>query len=161
MKCENCNSNEATVLYTEKINGRERRMNLCLACAKKLEVERGFFASDFFGGDLLSPMFYHGAKKKDSLRCPLCASDFSAIERSGKVGCPVCYTTFAEQLGSTLRKLHGTATHIGRKPQRLRGNDDEIKTLEASLKAAIEKEEYETAADIRDKIKEIRARGDA
>ena len=161
MKCENCRSNEATVKYTENINGRERKLNLCLACAKKMESELGIFSADFFSDGLLSPMFYQTREKKESIKCPLCASDFSDIERTGKAGCPACYGAFEKYLASTLKKLHGASRHTGRKPARLTEKDDGTKELEAQLKAAIEKEEYEEAAALRDRIKELRRRGEA
>lgn len=113
-------------------------------------------------------------------RCPLCGSTFADIAKRGKAGCPECYTHFAEQLAPSIGKLHGTRTHTGgsvgaqrleRRPNAVRPaapqrneaagaeqkKASELLTLKKQLKAAVEAEEYEKAAALRDRIKELEA----
>ena len=65
MMCDNCGKNEATVRYSENINGRKKELNLCSQCSQKLGINEMNFnmpigISDFFGGffeDMVSNEF--------------------------------------------------------------------------------------------------------
>lgn len=164
MKCEKCGKNEATVLYRESINGNETKMHLCNICAKEREESSPLW-HDFFTSSLLGGIFAPAAGAKKEMpaakKCPLCGSDFSALQRSGKVGCPECYGAFSDYLAPTLKRLHGGATHRGRAPKKYRAKleaENTIRELEAELKRSIENEEYERAAEIRDKLRSLRGK---
>lgn len=105
-------------------------------------------------------------------KCPQCGSTFNDIAQRGMVGCADCYTRFGDQLAPSIERLHGRAGHIGKgsgRPaprQKAPGTPDapaqtqssanaEIAGLRAQLKAAVAKEEYEKAAQLRDRIKEL------
>ena len=161
MKCERCNKNEATVFYREIINGHETRQNLCPVCAREKEEESGLSFKGLFSNSLFTaPSAY---KMREEKKCPLCAMTEREIRAAGKVGCPECYGAFADFLAPTLRRLHGSAVHRGRRP----GNhaketktENEISRLEAELKECIEREDYEKAADLRDTIRQLRQKGE-
>lgn len=168
MKCERCHKNEATVFYRENINGKETKAHLCSKCAQEKEKESSMIWSDFFAGDLLGSVFAPISRRSEapteSEKCALCGSTFAAIQKSGKVGCHKCYDSFAPYLAPTLKRLHGSATHRGKVPLKYREKlsaKREAEQLEAELKAAVAKEEYERAAELRDKLRAIRNRGEA
>mgnify|MGYP003298086663 CR=1 FL=1 len=75
---------------------------------------------------------------------------------SGKIGCASCYTAFESSMTPLLKKIHLTTTHTG-KVMGKAGNvsENRIDLLKAQLKEAIDKEEYEKAARLRDEIKEM------
>jgi len=57
-----------------------------------------------------------------------------------------------------LRRIHGKTFHVGKVPKRTGGQlriRQEINRLKRELQEAINAEEYERAAVIRDKIKEL------
>lgn len=165
MKCTECKKNEATVYYREVINGKETEYALCPECAAKHEskMNKSFF-DDFyspFENSLIGSLFSPAPTKlqRSEKKCTLCGSTIREIAKSGKVGCPVCYSVFREELSPTLTKLHGNGVHRGRVPKKLRHETEEKKKLEKlneELKTAIAEEKYEDAAVIRDKIREIR-----
>lgn len=164
MKCTRCNAKEATVFYREVINGKETKYALCSDCASAMEKENGSFFADPFGGNLLGSLFSGISPKiqpkKEEKKCSLCGATFRQLAESGKVGCPACYASFREELAPTLKRLHGSAVHRGRAPgafEAKRSATEKLASLESALKQAIEAEEYEEAAKLRDQIRDLRA----
>ncbi|MBQ8416631.1 MAG: hypothetical protein IJX13_07030, partial [Clostridia bacterium] len=133
MLCEKCKKRTATVFYNENINGKMRSYSLCGECAAKLKEKGdiqditsmiGSFADPFselhdnlFGGFFGMPALRSVSSEK---KCPACASSYSDITKKGRVGCPECYTVFADELAATIRSVHGTTSHTGAVPSRHR-----------------------------------------
>jgi len=171
MLCESCKKRTATVFYNENINGRARSFSLCGECAAKLR-EKGdlqdvtsmldSFANPFsnlhdnlFGGIFGIPSVKSASEEK---KCPTCGTLYSEIAKSGKVGCPDCYTTFRGELSRLIGSVHGTTTHTGQAPSRHRAKqarDEKLRALRRDLQSAIEKEDYEGAAELRDRIRAL------
>lgn len=149
MKCTRCNKNEATVFYKQYINGDVKEYALCADCAKaeELDISIPFAHLNLFGTSKV-PVY----EKK---RCDLCGSLFDDIRKSGKVGCGKCYSVFENELKQTIASIHGTSLHQKRDLQAETKKPSEAESLRAELKAAIDNEEYEKAAVLRDKIKEL------
>lgn len=171
MLCEKCKKRTATVFYNENINGKSRSYSLCAECASKMrdsgELQDvtsmvGSFADPF---SELHDQFFSGFFGIPTLRgsvpeqkCPNCGTTYGEIAKSGKVGCPVCYETFGEELSGLLRSVHGTTAHTGSVPSRHRAKReraDKLKTLRRDLDNAIKAEEYERAATLRDEIRSL------
>lgn len=165
MKCDQCKKKEATFFYEESINGQKRSLHLCADCAKELkksgELSPTFEEAPLFSyPDLLGSLFgtAHTARNAETPRCPCCGATLRDLQKSGKVSCPSCYTAFAEALSPTIRSLHGNVTHVGRAPALRRAASEkrqQLSALKAELKAAIENEQYEKAAELRDRIREL------
>ena len=84
----------------------------------------------------------------DQVRCSGCGSTFQDIAATGRAGCAKCYDTFYDQLLPSLQRLHGKTRHAGKLPASA--------GIEAkSLSLAIEKQEFEKAAALRDEIKAL------
>lgn len=125
----------------------------------------GFDAFD----SLLGGMLGGGVKALPQTKtCKGCGSTFDDIAKRGKAGCADCYTEFGERLAPSIERLHGRVKHVGKLPGRSAPkpetksakNEPASKTetvdgLRAQLKAAIANEEYEKAAVLRDRIKEM------
>ena len=167
MLCEKCKKNNATFFFEEIINGRKSSLSLCPACAAELkksgelkdtdELFNTFspFDDSIFGGLFSS----FGQKQLSSVKsCPSCGSTLNDFKKTGKAGCADCYTTFSAELEATIRSIHGSATHSGKVPTKEKEKNqkaNELKELRNELKIAIEKEEFEKAASLRDKIREM------
>ena len=92
-----------------------------------------------------------------SLRCDKCGSTFNDIVRSGKIGCADCYSTFYDKLLPSLERLHGRTRHEGKIPNGIVEVPDksEKEKLQDELKQAVDEQNYEKAAELRDKIKAL------
>lgn len=156
MMCEKCGINPAAVTLTQIINGKKTVKKLCVSCAnennvyKDLNMDLGF-------SSLFSSFFNEGEKLADSdEKCPLCNMTKGEFLKTGKPGCASCYTTFSSSMMPLLKKIHSTNTHTGKVPGKSgNASENRIDLLKAQLKEAIEKEEYEKAAKLRDEIKEM------
>lgn len=163
MKCQKCGKNEANNHFTRIVNGKKEELHLCTACAGEEfttfipfggePMDANTFLSGFFGGAAAEQPTI------DTNVCPTCGITFSEICEKGKIGCGDCYNTFRPRLTRTLKQIHGNTVHTGKIPKRAgselsRGR--KIEKLEAELNSAVMKQEFERAAEIRDKIKELR-----
>lgn len=163
MICSNCKSNNASFFYTQNINGKETSLALCPNCAAKSGITGSMVSplfNSFFSNNIKSKSDVIYAKK-----CTLCALSFSDILKMGKVGCPECYNTFKEELGDTIRSIHGAAKHVGLTPsgasldETSKNEISEEEVLRKQLNEAIKSENYEEAAILRDKIKGLKGEG--
>lgn len=162
MLCSKCKTNNASFFYTQNINGKESSVALCKNCAASAGIG--------VGGSMVSPLFnsFFGDAKKSvrtgntAKKCSLCALTFNDILSMGKVGCPECYNTFKDELVNTIRSIHGTAKHVGLRPDQstetavVKKELSEEEILRDKLADAIKAENYEEAAKLRDKIKALK-----
>lgn len=162
MKCERCNQREATVFFEQTVNGHTKSMHLCAECAGAVKKEGLFDSTPFtLGTELFGDLFGFTAPTRavsTAKSCPDCGATFAAIRREGKVFCPRCYETFAEELSPTIRSLHGKAAHTGRVPREsreVREKQSKLSTLREQLKNAVAAEQYEEAARLRDEIRTL------
>ena len=75
------------------------------------------------------------------------------------MGCGECYSVFGNRLERPLKQIHGTCEHVGKIPSRMGGTlkkERQLAGLESELNAAVLKQEFEKAAELRDKIKELK-----
>ncbi|MBO4339520.1 MAG: UvrB/UvrC motif-containing protein [Clostridiales bacterium] len=162
MICQSCGKAEATTHFKRIINGEVTEGHLCSDCAKALGVNDMFSGFDFGFSDLLSEFFADSpvaALSANSVKCENCGSSFSDIVKSGRIGCADCYETFFDKLMPSIQRLHGNTKHEGKVPLNEVTNEpeeaDEIATLREKMNKAIENEDFEEAAELRDKIKEL------
>lgn len=172
MKCQNCGKNEASVSYTEIINGKKTHVVLCEKCANAMNIgvnmNFDFDFNDIFGTFFSEPSFIKTLEKPETLICDKCKLSYDEFANTGMFGCENCYNVFSNRLDNVLPRLHGAKRHVGRtlnnakkcmKPANKKLKvDEEIEQLKEELKNCIEKEEYEKAATIRDKIRKLEAK---
>ena len=170
MLCEKCNQKEAVTYIRQNINGVQSEMHLCQDCASeisgKFENEYGKLFSDLgFGIDSMLGSIFGQDFLSESLlaepteRCPMCGATLSGIRKTGNVGCSKCYETFRSQLMPLIQRIHGKTTHNGRIPASAEANlyvKNKIVELENELKKAIEQQEFEKAAKLRDELNELK-----
>ena len=162
MLCQACQKKQATTHIKSVVNGEVTQYNLCSDCAKKMGYGNIFsdFGTDF--SSLLGSIFGGNQQQvlPDGKRCPTCGSSFADIARSGRVGCSQCYDVFYDRLLPTIRRIHGNTEHIGKSAiaaDEKTKTHSELESLKEQLTAAIEAQEFEKAAQLRDKIKELEA----
>ena len=145
MLCQNCGKQEASVHYTQIVNGVKKEMILCEDCAKELGVEKMNFNMPIHFSNFFEDMFepYHD-------------SFFGSLASPRTMICEKCNTSYV---------------HIGRKAKSIGNNNKEqtnikeqnkenkqankIEELKAKLKKEISEERYEDAAKTRDEIKKL------
>ena len=179
MLCEKCKIREANIKYTEVINGVKNEHNLCAHCAREMDFGHysAIFDGDFPLGKLLSSLLgvEESSQKEDKLQqiaCPTCKTSYQEFVENSRFGCPDCYGVFDLLIGDKIKKLQGNSTHAGKKPKyqaigtvsRAGGKgqaeaepklsrEEKLQLLKARLQEAVQKEEYELAAQYRDQIK--------
>ncbi|MBI4180287.1 UvrB/UvrC motif-containing protein [bacterium] len=161
MLCKRCNKQEAKIHFAKIINNQTTEFHLCEACAQQMNImgeNHEFHLENLITG--LQDQPEGAAVETTGLACPVCGQTSGTFKRTGRLGCPRCYTTFHDELIPLLRKIHGSAHHTGKSPARakpaaasVRARD--IKRLRRDLREAISQEDYERAAEIRDEIKRI------
>ena len=74
------------------------------------------------------------------------------------MGCGECYSSFRKYLSPLLKKIHGSTQHLGKSPYKVEAKPKkkvDLAELRQRLQSAIENEEFEEAARLRDKIREL------
>ncbi|NIM98844.1 MAG: hypothetical protein GTO24_12430 [candidate division Zixibacteria bacterium] len=162
MLCQDCRKKEATVHLTEVISDKKVVLNLCQECANKRGFRNPLEGVPFPLAEFLSSMLSQVQMKKPTreakVSCSACGMSFSDFAKMGRLGCGNCYVAFRSQLNDLLRKVHGNTQHRGKFPRTtgevMRPLWEESK-LQAELKKAIEREDFEKAAQIRDRIRAL------
>src|SRR5437762_14382572 len=159
MLCCICKEKDAKVHLTQIVGEKMQKVDLCEDCAKKKGVD------DTAGASLADLLLGLGASQElvqssgPEIKCPHCGFTQADSKKAGRLGCSECYVTFAEGLEGLLKTKHKGIKHIGQVPQSLqhsRDLSDRLKGLQKKLDKAIEDEDFEQAAQVRDAIKTTR-----
>jgi protein arginine kinase activator len=164
MLCQKCKKNPATINLTQIVNNEKVTLQICKECAAEIGFHSPLDNMPFPLAELLSGMvqqkFPHKVNEElPTITCSKCGMTFEAFSRQGRFGCGECYTAFRPRLESIMRKLHGSSLHKGKLPAADEGAAhfiQEEERLESELKKAIEAEDFERAADLRDKLRELK-----
>ena len=164
MKCDICGKSEATVHLTEIINDKVKKLHLCEDCAK----EKGTEMEEHFGlSDLLAGLADLGTNLEpevmEMVKCKSCGLTYNDFKKVGRLGCSECYEAFKAQLAPLLKRIHGTDRHVGKIPLMIGKTAKDTKNLQdlkMKMEKAIQAEEFEEAAKLRDEIKELEKKND-
>lgn len=165
MLCQNCKQKPAQVHFTKVVNDEKMEIHLCEECAREhtpAGFDNPFSINNFFAGLLDIPVGYSikgtQIKQKAEYKCSACGLSFEEFKHSGKLGCAQCYTVFSDNITPILKRIHGNVYNSGKVPKRNGVTiklKKEIELLREQLNTAVKQEEYEKAAQLRDKIKEL------
>lgn len=170
MLCDICQKREAKIYYTEIINGEKKEQHLCEECASEhtsfsmkqplnKEVTLGELICGLLGGAGIKE------EKKSEIVCPICGMNYEEFLKGGHFGCAGCYQSFGIGLDKVMKNIHGASRHSGKwlkgyKPVNKKEEKikelPELERLSLQLQQAIEKEEFEEAAKLRDIIRELK-----
>lgn len=184
MLCDECHKRPVKVHITRIINGQKTKLNLCEECAQKYQkfftpgpgFGQSFSITKFLAG-LLDDELEGGVslETQQELKCPKCGLSYADFSVHGRLGCGECYNTFRSRIDPLLEKIHGSNTHYGKVPNRINifnvgtaeedrtGNDRtdnklrELDRLRSRLQFLVDRERFEEAATVRDKIRELEA----
>ena len=159
MFCEICGKKEATVHLTEIVNDKVTKLHLCEDCAK----EKGSEMEEHFGlNDLLAGLADLGASVEpdvlDTIKCPSCGFTYRDFKKIGRLGCGNCYDAFKKHLAPLLKRIHGSDRHVGKVPLMVGKTVKDarsIQDLKMRMEKAIQAEDFEEAARLRDNIKDL------
>jgi protein arginine kinase activator len=158
MLCCICKEKEATVHLTQIAGDKVQKVDLCEDCAKQKGVNdpAGFSLADLLLG-LGASQEIEEAAGGATIKCPRCGFTQADFKKSGRLGCAECYVTFSDGLESLLKTMHKGIKHVGKVPQALQHTRDlseHLRLLQRKLAKAIEAENFELAAQLRDEIKQ-------
>lgn len=172
MQCEICHQNQATIHIQEIINGQKKVLNICAGCAAKKSSDdpmlQGFNVAEMLynlsgqlGMSNLPANDNHTSPEPD-LVCHECGWSAVDFRRTGRLGCHECYHVFGDILKKALKTMHRGNMHVGKTPTKKGGAScQSTKTLkmmnmQKELEELVQREEYEKAAVIRDKINRLK-----
>lgn len=161
--CQMCKVRPATIHYTEIVNNKMVSFNLCAECAAEKGIdpsqEESYGLGDLVAG-LIDSTVDMESDRIGKVRCPSCGYEYSDFKKIGRFGCPDCYDAFEAQLVPMLRQIHGNTHHSGSKPAAVAARAERrrrVVDLQEMLARAVEAEDYERAADLRDRIRDIQS----
>jgi protein arginine kinase activator len=166
MICQDCNQNESTVHLTQIVNNKKLILNLCKECAEKRGFHSPFEHMPFPLAELVNgmvgsptPAIKAGGKKGQKVKkCQFCGMTFEDFSKVGRLGCGKCYDAFRPELTDLLRKIHGSHLHRGKVTNTISEAAAPLKEerrLRDELKKAIDGEEFEKAAALRDQLRTL------
>jgi len=154
--CEICKKNQATVHLTDIHNEEKKELHLCQTCAEAKGIS---FNTNFSLPDLLAGLT---KKRADAgaadATCDQCGLRYSEFQARGRFGCANDYAAFHDELLPMIERIHGKTEHIGKRPA---GDHDtagqkELADLQRRMRAAVGREAYEEAAELRDAIERLK-----
>jgi protein arginine kinase activator len=156
MKCQKCT--KAATLHITEVLGEEQfdELHLCQECAEKYLYEPPQKGMGQKGG--AASLESEDDPTAPNRECPICGLKFVEFRNTGRLGCPHDYQEFREQLTPLLENIHGETRHRGKTPRRLPQNkqtQSELIQLRKDLLQAVNKEAYEEAARLRDRIRQL------
>lgn len=87
--------------------------------------------------------------------CKTCGLTLGDFRETGLLGCPDCYSSFRDAIIPVLRSTHGNVQHVGDTPEN--GSEGEQtpqgnRGIEGKMQKAIQEENFEEAAKLRDEL---------
>jgi protein arginine kinase activator len=158
-ECSICKKPEVMIVITTiDKDGNTIELALCNECAAKKgvgEIKKAKLSAQ----EILAELQDKISEEDQNLICTNCGMSYADFRGQGRLGCENCYVSFASKLEPIMKRIHGTTRHMGKTTT---GSNKrvavrfEIKKLRTVLENAITKEDYEKAAQIRDRIKKMR-----
>ena len=166
MFCQECGKKPATLHFTKIINGEKTEFHICESCAREKGEGIPGAPNSFSIHSLLSGLLDFeqlgssgiAGIKEPALRCEECGLTYTQFSKIGRFGCSNCYQAFADKLDPLLKRVHSSTVHSGKIPKRSGGQIQckrEIEQLRRNLQEKIDQEEFESAAQLRDRIREL------
>ena len=161
MLCDVCHERDATINLTKIGDNAVHQLHLCEKCAAERGVDTPAAAPNHplgeFLHDVQQQVALTGLAAGESARCPFCNTTMADFRATGRWGCARCYTNFEGGIRELLRRVQGNHRHVGRTYHPPVGEELEraaaIGELRERLRRAIEAEQFEVAAGLRDRIR--------
>jgi protein arginine kinase activator len=161
MQCDHCGERPAAIHLTQIVNNAVTQVHLCETCAAEKGVHTSASIAKFPLSDFLAtlgkatPKTEAGGEAAEP--CSFCGATLADFRETGRLGCPHCYATFEHHLRDLLRRLHGSSQHVGEVYLPPGGGARDARhtlvDLRDQLRRAVEAENFELAAELRDRIR--------
>ncbi len=160
MMCGLCKQKNATVHLTQIAGEKMQKVDLCEECAKEKGVNdpAGFSLADMLLG-LGASQEMEEASGNPDVACSSCGFTQADFKKTGRLGCSECYKTFSEGLEALLKTMHKGTRHAGKVPAGMQRSQDlqkRLGDLQGALDKAVQAEDFEQAAVLRDDLKKAR-----
>lgn len=159
MSCQNCESEDAVIHLTQIVDDQMKTLHLCERCAAEKGLETSTVPENFPLTDFLAKMGPEDRVPPEHApnpSCSFCRLEFSEFKDLGRLGCPHCWSAFEVQLRGLVRRIHGGSQHLGKvylsPDPSVSEREKRLETLRRKLHRAVELEEFERAAELRDEI---------
>ena len=162
-RCSQCGDAESVIELTQIEAGEVSKLPLCAKCAAEKGIQTPAMYADTPLGSLLAalggdPVLPESTAIHLIESCPGCGATLDDFRQTGRLGCEQCYTSFAEPLAELVRRLHGSLHHAGKVPAgsapSALSTDDSLPVLKERLRQAVLAEQFELAAQLRDRLKD-------
>lgn len=164
--CDHCGASDAVVHLTQIVNNEMTTCELCEKCAAEKGLETTPDPGNFPLTDFLAQMGEDpgiASEGQADEACPFCGLTFQDFRETGRLGCPQCYETYQGHLNGLLRRIHGGTQHVGKvylPPDPSASQmEKRLETLRRRLARAVEAEDFERAAELRDEIRTLEPAG--
>ncbi len=157
MLCDNCQERDAVVHLTRIVDNTMTQLHLCEKCAAAKGVETTLAVPQHPLGEILQAVQQQSTAGADAAVCSFCGATPRDFRVTGKLGCPHCYDAMEGSLRELLRRLHGSSRHVGKRYEapvaHVSSKADSVHDLRDRLKRAVDAEQFELAAELRDRIR--------
>ena len=149
MDCQKCARKPATVFMTTVVGGDLKKIDLCEDCARSSGAihPAGFMAADLILQEAVQIV------APTATACPACGYTLETLQKTGRLGCGLCYEKFSAPLQAALLESQRDVVHRGKRPARKKATREE---LEKEMQFHVERENYEEAARLRDRIRRMK-----
>jgi protein arginine kinase activator len=166
MLCQECGKRPSTLHFTKIVNGEKTEFHLCESCAREKGemipgTQGGFSIHNLLSGLLNYEPSASSTAKPLADRCEECGLTYAQFSKLGRFGCSSCYRYFSDRLDPLFKRVHGSTSHTGKVPKRSGGilqQKRDLDSLRSEMARHIEREEFEQAAKVRDRIRELEKR---
>jgi protein arginine kinase activator len=164
-KCDTCGEREAVIHLTQIVDNTVTTLHLCEQCAAEKGVDTAEQVAKYPLGDFLASLGEGAGAEGDAgagEACPSCGATLKDFRQTGRLGCAECYAAFAPQLRDLLRRIHGNTQHEGERYRAAAagaprdaagGGGTGLGELKERLRRAVDAEDFEEAARLRDAIR--------
>ncbi|GAC1477157.1 MAG: hypothetical protein NVS1B4_19370 [Gemmatimonadaceae bacterium] len=158
MVCDNCHERESVVELIRSTGEGMTKLHLCERCAAEQGVEPTVSTPKHPLGEFLQAVQQQlTTSPAEATRCEFCGTTLKDFRATGRWGCAQCYSTFESSMRELLRRVHGHSKHVGLQytapDPGTGGSDSPLGDLRERLRRAVESEQFELAADLRDRIR--------
>ena len=160
--CTNCKKSIATIHILDLKEGSiVEQKHLCANCADQSGMVQQKVPPLKLGSaemlDLIGSLKGEAPTgKAGGAACPACGLSVAEFKVRGRMGCSHCYEVFRSALIPVLERVHDATCHRGRVPGRGTNPPSPaniLADLRQKLAQAIDQENYEEAASLRDQIR--------
>lgn len=170
--CQSCGRRPAVVEFIQVTGDARREMSLCRECAMSVGMRAQVEAFQRLSQLLMqqqNPDLPEETRAMLEAKCSRCGLVFEEFVQTGLLGCPQCYHDFHDSLQPVLRRMHGVTRQVAdgegvRRVPEMPAEDAAVEEapapetreqLEVALNLALLEEDYEKAAELRDKLQKL------